>query len=247
MSPSPHTSDVHAASPDPGAAGRDAQGRFIQGNAGGPGNPFFRRQAELRRGALALFSPEDVGSLLRVMLALGRNGDAACARVFLDYTMGKPHKAVQPDEEHLHEWGLLQRSPRLPEVLEVTTNGVPAQTAVDTVQAVMPIVAGCNLQRVSGCLRSGTDPEGNPVAPPLPPEPAAPEGGGQPSRDARRMAAGVRPAVQTGDNGEAGWGAAPDEGLAGADQTGVIGATERLRRFLGGAGGPERPGDPGPR
>ena len=49
--------------------GRDAQGRFTRGNPGGPGNPFYRRQAEFRRAALASFTPEDVASLLRVMLA----------------------------------------------------------------------------------------------------------------------------------------------------------------------------------
>jgi hypothetical protein len=60
--------------------GRSTDGRFATGNAGGPGNPFYCKQAEFRRAVLELFTPEEVMSLLRVMLALGRNGDVAAAK-----------------------------------------------------------------------------------------------------------------------------------------------------------------------
>jgi hypothetical protein len=52
---SPNTNRVGAAFTEPAASpgsadgGRDAKGRFAPGNAGGPGNPFARRTAELRR------------------------------------------------------------------------------------------------------------------------------------------------------------------------------------------------------
>jgi hypothetical protein len=108
MNPTPSPASVAE-----NASGRDAQGRFVPGNPGGPGNPFYRRQAEFRRAALAAFTPEDVTSLLRVMLALGRNGDTAAARVFLDYAVGKPAKAAEPDQADLHEWQLHQQTPRL--------------------------------------------------------------------------------------------------------------------------------------
>ncbi len=111
--------------PDPSDRGRDANGRFAPGNRCGAGNPFYRKQAELRRAVLTLFTPEDVASLLRVMLALGRNGDVAAAKVFLEYVVGKPHKAPDPDREELHEWQLLAEARQLADVNERLDNGVP--------------------------------------------------------------------------------------------------------------------------
>src|SRR6516162_8761190 len=54
-----------ASSPANGAGGRDAQGRFAPGNAGGPGNPFARRTAELRREFLAEATGEDLRAVCR--------------------------------------------------------------------------------------------------------------------------------------------------------------------------------------
>jgi hypothetical protein len=126
--PVPDTHDDHL-QPDSLARDRDPKGRFAPGNRCGPGNPFYRKQAELRRAVLALFTPEDVASLLRVMLALGRNGDVAAAKVFLEYVVGKPHKAPDPDREELHEWQLLAEARQLTDVTERLENGVPADRA----------------------------------------------------------------------------------------------------------------------
>src|SRR5438067_2077329 len=42
---------------------RDADGRFVKGNRGGPGNPFARRVAELRRELLEAVSADDTPCL----------------------------------------------------------------------------------------------------------------------------------------------------------------------------------------
>jgi hypothetical protein len=185
----------------PHANGREANGRFTKGNPGGPGNPFYRRQAELRRAVLALFTPEDVAALLRVMLALGRNGDVAAAKVFLEYVVGKPHKAPDPDREEHHEWQLFAEAPRLAEVHEVLENGVPADLANDATREVVPQLAANRLEDVFDSLN---------VAPP--PEPAAArteEPVAQPSaaqwhqEALRLLLAQVRAAVANGVTGTA--------------------------------------------
>jgi hypothetical protein len=184
--------------------GRDSQGRFAKGNPGGPGNPYYRRQARLKRQLLESVTDVDVLSVLRVLLGLARSGDLAAIKLFLEYTVGKPTKEVDPDKEELHEWQLQQQTPRLDQVGELMAQGIETEVANQVTREVVPIVGACHLQTISQHLRAGTDLEGHQVAPPLEEPPPAPDpnGGKRPSASARRMAAGVPPAVPTEDNGE---------------------------------------------
>ena len=47
-----------------GRAQRDKRGRFTEGNEGGPGNPFARQVAELRKAALEAVSPDDIREIM---------------------------------------------------------------------------------------------------------------------------------------------------------------------------------------
>jgi hypothetical protein len=94
---------------DAGPTGRDAQGRFAPGNAGGPGNPFARRTAELRREFLAEASGEDLRAVCRALLERAKGGDVAAAKVALGYLVGKPAKPVDPDTLDEQEWGIWRR------------------------------------------------------------------------------------------------------------------------------------------
>jgi hypothetical protein len=183
--------------PAPATNGRDANGRFVQGNAGGPGNPFYRKQVEFRRAVLELFTPEDVMSLLRVMLALGRNGDVAAAKVFLEYVVGKPHKAPDPDREEHHEWQLFAEAPRLADVSELLDNGVPADMANDATRETVPQLAANRLDDVFAQLDAAA------TTAPVPAEPAA----ATPTEEPRNrvalqlLTAALRAAVANGVNG----------------------------------------------
>src|SRR5262249_61920857 len=97
----------------PTATDRDAIGRFAKGNPGGPGNQYYRRQAQLKRLLLESVTDEDVLSVMQVLLGLARGGDLAAIKLFLEYSVGKPSKEVDPDREELHEWGLQRQTPRL--------------------------------------------------------------------------------------------------------------------------------------
>jgi hypothetical protein len=54
----------------------------------------------------------DILSVLRVLLGLARSGDLAAIKLFLEYTVGKPSAAVDPDQVDLHEWQLQRQTPR---------------------------------------------------------------------------------------------------------------------------------------
>jgi hypothetical protein len=217
--------------PETSSSGRETNSRFAEGNPGGPGNPFYRRQAHLKRQLLNCVTDEEVQAVMRVLVGLAHGGNLAAIKLYLEYAVGKPAKEVDPDKEELHEWQLQQQTPRLEQVLDVSANGIEPPRANQVTSDLVKIVGDCHLKTVGKVLRDGTDYHGNYYAPPLdqaaPPPPDRPNGCKRPSASARRMAAGVRAADQTGDIGaydQAAWDARLEEEMARAVQTGDIGA-----------------------
>jgi hypothetical protein len=96
---------------DAGAAaqeGRGAKGRFVAGNRFGRGNPFSRRQAKLREALLESATEGRVKELIEKLHAQALAGDTAAARLWLEYTVGKPTAAVSPDLLDSQEVALLR-------------------------------------------------------------------------------------------------------------------------------------------
>jgi hypothetical protein len=87
--------------PEPPTSGRNTAGQFQSGNKGGPGNPFAKRVANLRKALLESLGEEDVAKLGRKLLDQAMTGDVAAAKVLLSYLVGKPDKAVDPDRTEL--------------------------------------------------------------------------------------------------------------------------------------------------
>jgi hypothetical protein len=100
------------------AAGRGPRGRFAPGNVGGPGNPFIRRVAALRRALLEVVSEQDVQDVAVQLVLLSRAGDVAAMKLLLAYAIGKPTEAVDPDSLDLKEWQLYRQSLARPEVFD---------------------------------------------------------------------------------------------------------------------------------
>jgi hypothetical protein len=220
--------------PLPTDTGRDSQGRFTKGNPGGPGNPYYRRQAQLKRLLLASVTDADVQSVMQVLLGLARGGDLAAIKLFLEYTVGKPTQEVDPDKEELHEWHLQQQTPRLEQVLDVMANSIESPRANQVTRDMVALVGDCHLKTIGQHIRQGTGYDGRQIAPPLGEAPSATDtnGGKRSSASARRMAAGVQPTVPTGDNGAdqaQAWNEMREEDLADAVQTGEIDLNEVLR------------------
>jgi hypothetical protein len=105
--------------PDTGPAadpGRGANGRFLKGNKGGPGNPHARQVAALRQAFIAAVTADDISTIAQAMIEKARQGDVAAARLVIQYSLGRPAEAVDPDRLDELEWQQWTRE-------EVTSTG----------------------------------------------------------------------------------------------------------------------------
>jgi hypothetical protein len=111
--------------------GRGADGTFQKGCAGGPGNPFGRRIAELRRVVLGGVSEETMRRVTDVLIEKAVSGETAAIRLFFQYTLGKPQEAVNPDRVDIDEWELTKQTM------------VPTDVANEILYNSTPISIGC--------------------------------------------------------------------------------------------------------
>src|SRR5262245_21875085 len=72
------------------ATGRDTNGRFAKGNAGGPGNPHARKVAQLRAALLERVTVEDIHEMADQLIELALGGSLAAIKLVFQYTLGKP-------------------------------------------------------------------------------------------------------------------------------------------------------------
>jgi hypothetical protein len=89
--------------------GRDVHGRFRPGNPGGPGNPFARKVAALRKALLDSVSEQDLKDILEMLKLKARQGDTAAIKLLLQYCVGKPAPAKDPDRLDIDEWQRLRQ------------------------------------------------------------------------------------------------------------------------------------------
>lgn len=68
---------------------RTGDGRFAPGNAGGPGNPYGQRVAELRAALLDAVTPDDLTAIIRRLVEAAKAGDVAAAKLVLDRLFGR--------------------------------------------------------------------------------------------------------------------------------------------------------------
>src|SRR5205807_6334921 len=66
---------------------RDANGRFAKGNRGGPGNPFARRLAAMRRTLLSVVSEDDLENAARKVIEQARQGDLVAIKLLFTYVI----------------------------------------------------------------------------------------------------------------------------------------------------------------
>jgi hypothetical protein len=141
--------------PQPSAAegnGRDSRGRFAKGNRGGPGNPFARQVASLRKALLDAVSEDDMREVARALIERARSGDPAAAKLLFQYVLGKPAEAVDPDRLDQDEWRLFQERPVAPDELVRVLGGFPADLACEVLRAALPGVSEGLAQLLAGQL-----------------------------------------------------------------------------------------------
>jgi hypothetical protein len=120
--------------------GRDARGRFTAGNAGGPGNPFARRVAALRKVLLETVTDDELRIVAGQLMVKAKFGDLAAIKLLFQYVFGKPAATVDPDALDLEEVDLYRRAPVHGEVNDVLTARMPAELAAGLLRQVVPYV-----------------------------------------------------------------------------------------------------------
>jgi hypothetical protein len=122
----------------PTADGRDpATGRFLKGAwRGGPGNPFFRRLAQLRAQAVCEITPDELRCLVRKLYEHAMAGDTPSAVVLLAYVIGKPAKVVDPDAVDDDQWRRMRDVPSQEEFAAANINRIPTEAAIGKLQQI---------------------------------------------------------------------------------------------------------------
>jgi len=77
--------------------GHEPDGRFAKGNPGGPGNPFARQVAALRKVIINRLTEQDLLAITEALLAKAKEGSVGAAKLLLAYALGKPASAPDPD------------------------------------------------------------------------------------------------------------------------------------------------------
>jgi hypothetical protein len=128
-----------------------ANGRFTMGNKGGPGNPFARQVAEIRKLLLSSVPGERLTKIVLAMVEKAEAGDVAAAKLVLQYTVGKPAEAVEPDRIELEDHRLRTESlvpfagwaPKFGELPVNTVNKIWEETApAAEEETLLPLLLG---------------------------------------------------------------------------------------------------------
>jgi hypothetical protein len=116
-----------ATQPTTREASREPNGRFAVSDAGNSINPYARRVAGLRTAMLAAVSDDDMQAITARLVREARDGNNTSTKLLLQYVVGKPAPAVNPDTLAIDALRLLQQSAVPPEALLPTLRGVPAE------------------------------------------------------------------------------------------------------------------------
>lgn len=118
--------------------GRDDRGRFAKGNKGGPGNPFMRRAAALRQAFSEAVNESNLGVLATMLVTRALQGDTAAAKLVLEYTVGKPGAAPNPDLMDAEDIATRRRQLVREEDIEALMRAIPAWLVCQALEAVGP-------------------------------------------------------------------------------------------------------------
>jgi hypothetical protein len=152
------------------ATQRDGQGRFLPNNSGGPGNPFARQVALLRKALIAAVSADDIAAIAEKLKEKALAGDLAAIKILFGYVLGKPTPVPDPDE--------------------VENREKQEETKLETLvgRIVMPV------------LRRGCVPRSDDAAESGMPQPAPAPSTGRPAAAVNKPAPGAAPGTPTPGN-----------------------------------------------
>ena len=141
--------------PEASASGRDAQGRFLPGAAGGPGNPHARhcaRMLEMFRNAI---SDDEMYYLCRLLWDKACKGDLSAIKFIWHYKIGKPPAAPNPDLIDRDEWDNYQKDAMTLDEMKHVLNRLPSRVGNSIVGAALPSMAYSVTQDLAQQLMKG--------------------------------------------------------------------------------------------
>jgi hypothetical protein len=139
-------------------AARDGRGRFRAGNPGGPGNPFARQTAALRKALVNAVTEEDMQQIAQALLEKARQGDTGACRLLLSYTVGKPAAAVEPDRLDQDELALTASNHVALKELERVADLIPVDVVLRLVRVVLPYLSEVKASRLASFFEEGKVP-----------------------------------------------------------------------------------------
>ena len=105
---------------------RNEKGQFKFDNIGGPGNPFARKVAAIRKDFIEFSTTQRITALVSKLYDQAMEGCVASAKVFLSYAIGKPQPAVDPDRLDIEEWQQYRdMAPMKQEYVKLAETGAP--------------------------------------------------------------------------------------------------------------------------
>lgn len=112
-------------------------GRFQKGNPGGPGNPWSKRIAQLRKAFYAKVTTEDIEEVTDNLLRLAKGNDGfqavQAAKILFAYMLGAPQTTYGEEDENTRE--RLSKL-TLPELMDMVKKALPEmETNVITVES----------------------------------------------------------------------------------------------------------------
>ena len=132
---------------------RDEHGHFRQGNRGGPGNPFARQIARLRKTLLEAVSEADLVEVIEMLKHKAKEGDVAAAKLLLSYSIGKPVDPPNPDTLDLDEFGILVKNHEVPpETFTALLNAMPVDLLLKIVRPILPALFDSKQQKTRELL-----------------------------------------------------------------------------------------------
>ncbi len=122
--------------------GRDDNGRFARGNAGGPGNPHARHCARVLAFFRNVIDDEKIEAIIHVLYARAVAGDMSAIKLILSYKIGKPAPAPNPDGIERDEWNRLEEAAVQHKAVEDVLTSLPSPLANDLVRTTWQVNAG---------------------------------------------------------------------------------------------------------
>ena len=130
-------------------AQRDDKGQWAFNNIGGPGNPFARQVAALRKTILNTVKPENMERITNRLMQMAEEGNLQAAKLLLAYAIGKPQPAPSPDRLDIDEWNIFRETGSMQQETPNLANTCSPDFYLDTVRVTRPCVSGLMRNKVA--------------------------------------------------------------------------------------------------